>query len=121
MITPGFVEAGIYSKLKTTSGYSAPASFGVSKPETVSRAVLRAVERNIPEIIINPIPIRPLLLLSLFLPSAGEWVTDKLGANRFFHNVAQAQKNKGQTSYTPTIPARGDHPPARRGEGMPLP
>lgn len=96
VITPGFVEAGIYTKLKTNSGYSAPASFGVSAPHKVSRAVIRAVEHNIPEIIVNPLPVRPLLTLNLYLPSAGEWLTEKLGANRFFNNVAEALKKHSQ-------------------------
>jgi short-subunit dehydrogenase len=94
VITPGFVEAGIYSKLKATSGYSAPASFGVSSPAKVARAVIRAIEKNVPEIIINPIPIRPMIVLSLFCPSAGEWLIEKLGATAFFARVAEAQKKK---------------------------
>jgi short-subunit dehydrogenase len=89
VIVPGFVEAGIYTKLKTRSGYSAPASFGTSKPERVSEAVIRAVERNVPEIIVNPLPVRPLLAFNTVFPSMGEWVTDKLGGNQFFKRVAE--------------------------------
>jgi len=94
VITPGFVEAGIYAKLKAESGCVAPALFGVSAPETVARAVLRAIERNIPEIIINPIPVRPLLFLNLLSSSAGEWMTNALGANSFFGRVVEGQKAK---------------------------
>jgi len=94
VITPGFVEAGIYSKLKATGGHAAPASFGVSPPQKVSRAVIRAIENNIPEIIINPVPIRPMLVLSLYCPSAAEWLIEKLGATAFFAHVAEAQKQK---------------------------
>jgi len=94
VITPGFVEAGIYSKLKATGGHAAPASFGVSPPQKVSRAVIRAIENNIPEIIINPVPIRPMLVLSLYCPSVAEWVIEKLGATAFFAHVAEAQKAK---------------------------
>jgi hypothetical protein len=94
VITPGFVEAGIYSKLKATGGHPAPASFGVSSPIKVSRAVIRAIENNIPEIIINPLPIRPMLVLSLYCPSVAEWVIEKLGATAFFAHVADAQKKK---------------------------
>jgi len=94
VITPGFVEAGIYSKLKATGGHPAPVSFGVSAPEKIARAVIRAIENNIPEIIINPIPIRPMLVLSLYWPSAAEWLIEKLGATAFFAHVAEAQKKK---------------------------
>ena len=96
VITPGFVEAGIYSKLKATSGHSAPASFGVSAPQKVARSVIRAIENNIPEIIINPIPIRPMIVLSLYFPSVGEWLIEKLGATEFFARVAQAQKKPAE-------------------------
>jgi short-subunit dehydrogenase len=96
VITPGFVEAGIYSKLKATSGQKAPFSFGVSSPDKVARAVIRAVESNIPELIINPMPIRPMLMLSLFQPAAAEWVIEKLGATRFFAHAAAAQKKADQ-------------------------
>ncbi len=94
VITPGFVEAGIYANLKARSGCSAPAVFGTSRPETVVRAVFKAIEKDLPEIIINPIPVRPLLILNLVFPSLGEWVTEQLGANRFFARVVEAQKKK---------------------------
>ena len=92
VITPGFVEAGIYSNLKARTGFAAPAVLGTSAPETVPRAVMRAIERDVPEIIINSIPIRPLLVLNLLLPSLGEWLTHKTGANAFFGRVAKALK-----------------------------
>jgi short-subunit dehydrogenase len=92
VITPGFVEAGIYTELKAKTGCSAPAILGTSPPEMIPRAVIRAIEGNLPEVIINPIPIRPLLILNLLWPSIGEWLTDKTGANKFFGKVAAAQK-----------------------------
>ena len=92
VVTPGFVEAGIYAKLKARSGCSAPALLGTSRPETVARAVIRAIERDRPEIIVNPVPVRPLLALSALLPSIGEWVTNQIGTNAFFRRVVEAEK-----------------------------
>ena len=92
VITPGFVEAGIYANLKARTGCSAPALLGTSAPETVPRAVIKAIESDLPEIIINPIPIRPLLVLNTLFPRLGEWLTDKTGANEFFHRVVEAEK-----------------------------
>jgi short-subunit dehydrogenase len=89
VIVPGFVEAGIYANLKARSGLSAPTMLGTSKPEPVARAVIRAIERNLPEVIINPLPVRPLLAFNAMFPSAGEWMTDKLGGNKFFQSVAE--------------------------------
>ncbi len=93
VIVPGFVEAGIYTKLKAKSGCPAPALLGTSPPEAVPRAVIRAVQNDLPEIIVNPLPVRPLLALIALFPSWGEWIADKMGSNHFFRQVAEAQKN----------------------------
>jgi short-subunit dehydrogenase len=92
VIVPGFVEAGIYAKLKERSGFAAPAVLGTSQPEDVARAVLRAIEHDLPEIIVNSMPVRPLLSLSALFPSAGEWLAEKTGGNEFFRRVVEAQK-----------------------------
>lgn len=91
-IVPGFVETGIYAKLKEQSGCSAPAMLGTSSPETVARAVLEAIHRDRPEIIVNPIPVRPLLALTAMFPSLGEWFIGQAGGNDFFRRVVEAQK-----------------------------
>ena len=92
VIVPGFVEAGIYSKLKTRSGLSAPPLLGTSPPEAVARAVIRAIEKDIPEIIVNPLPVRPLLAFMALFPALGEKAIDKIGTNHFFRRVVEAQK-----------------------------
>ena len=93
MIVPGFVEAGIYTKLKSKSHCSAPILLGTSPPEAVPRAVIRAIQKDMPEIIVNPLPVRPLLALTCLFPSFGEWVIDKIGTNDFFQRVVDAQKH----------------------------
>ncbi len=93
VVVPGFVEAGIYSKLKAKSGCSAPPLIGTSPPEAVPRAVIRAIENDLPEIIVNPLPIRPLLAFISLFPSWGEWVVEKIGTNKFFRRVVEAQKH----------------------------
>jgi short-subunit dehydrogenase len=95
-IVPGFVETGIYTKLKEKSGCSAPAMLGTSSPETVARAVLRAIRQDLPEIIVNPLPVRPLLALTAMFPSFGEWVTGKTGGHDFFRRVVEVQKRGRQ-------------------------
>jgi short-subunit dehydrogenase len=92
VITPGFVEAGIYANLKARTGCAAPAVLGTSPPGAVARGVMRAIERDLPEVLINPIPVRPLLMLSLLSPALGEWLTRITGANDFFLRVVEAQK-----------------------------
>ena len=92
VIVPGFVEAGIYAKLKAKSGCSAPALLGTSPPERIPAAVLRAIKNDLPEIIVNPLPVRPLLAFTALFPSLGEWAADKTGGNDFFRRVVQSQR-----------------------------
>ena len=95
-VVPGFVEAGIYARLKAKAGISAPALVGVSTPESVVRAVIRAIEHDHPEIIVNPTPIRPMLALTALFPRAGEWLADKIGTNDFFRRAVAAEKKAGK-------------------------
>lgn len=94
VIVPGFVEAGIYTHLKERSGMVAPPLLGTSQPEKVARAVLKAIENDLPEIIINPLPVRPLLAFIAMFPRLGEWVSDKTGGNEFFRKVVESMKSK---------------------------
>jgi len=93
VICPGFVEAGIYEKLKKQTGYSAPGLLGTSKPETVARALIRAINSDLPEVIINPLPVRPLFATSAMFPRLGEFLTRQTGAHEFFKKVAAGLKN----------------------------
>lgn len=90
VIVPGFVETGIYTRLKERSGYSAPALLGASDPQKVIQAVMRALERDLPETFVNPLPVRPLLALLSLSPSLGEWVLAKTGGHDFFRKVFAA-------------------------------
>ena len=94
VIVPGFVEAGIYAKLKAKSGCTAPSLLGTSPPEKVPRAVLRAIRNDLPEVIINPMPVRPLLALAALFPSLSEWVINKIGTNDFFRRVVEVQNQQ---------------------------
>lgn len=88
-IVPGFVETGIYAKLKEKSGCAAPSLLGTSAPDKVVRAMLRAIENDLPEVIVNPLPVRPLLALTAMFPSLGEWATRQTGGHDFFRQVAE--------------------------------
>lgn len=91
VIVPGFVEAGIYSRLKEKTGCSAPALLGTSSPQKVAAAVVRAIRKDLPEILVNPLPVRPLLAFNALFPRAGEWVLNKTGADDFFRRAVAGE------------------------------
>ena len=92
VICPGFVETGIYTRLCENTGMKAPLLFGSSKVEAVGAALLRAVERNLPDVVVNPIPMRPLLALLQLLPGVGEALVVAAGGHAFFRRVAERLK-----------------------------
>lgn len=100
-IVPGFVEAGIYARLKERSGCAAPPLLGTSRPEQVAEAMMRAIQEDLPEVIVNPLPVRPLIALSALAPRLGEWVIDRTGANKFFREVVEASRRREQQNTTP--------------------
>jgi short-subunit dehydrogenase len=94
VICPGFVEAGIYAKLKKETGFAAPALLGTSLPEPVARAVLKAIRRDLPEVIVNSLPVKPLFATAILFPRLGEFLVGMTGAHRFFARAADALKQK---------------------------
>jgi short-subunit dehydrogenase len=92
VIVPGFVEAGIYARLKAKSGCAAPAMLAGCSPAKVADAVLRSIEGDVPEIIVNRYPIRPVLALSALSPRLGAWINARIGVNDFFRRAFEAEK-----------------------------
>jgi len=89
VVCPGYVrEAGMFADATRTYGVKAPATLGTSSPEDVARACVRAIERDRPEVIVAPRPIRPLLVLATISPRLLEWLTRTLRANEAFRSVA---------------------------------
>ena len=71
-ICPGFVSrVGMFGRLEHR--VSAPRSLGTVPPESVGDAVVRAIRKNLAEVIVNNGPVRPLILLNALAPRAGGW------------------------------------------------
>jgi short-subunit dehydrogenase len=96
VICPGFVEAGIYARLKERAGCDAPFLLGSVPPERVARAVIRAIEADRAEIIVSRYPVRPLLALMELSPAFGAWLADKLGSNDFFRQAVEEKGRRGR-------------------------
>lgn len=74
-VTPGFVtEAGMYHTLQETTHVSAPRWLGTSTPKDVARAVVQAIKRDEPEVIVNPRPMRLVLAVRELFPRLAEWI-----------------------------------------------
>lgn len=94
VVCPGFVETGIYARIKARTGRNAPTLLAPCAPERVTRAVLRAVRRDQPEVIVSRYPVLPLLVLTTLSPRLGAWVTARIGTHDFFRAVVEAEKRK---------------------------
>jgi short-subunit dehydrogenase len=100
VICPGFVEAGIYQRIAEETGQKISRLLGSSSPDAVAYAVVRAIKKNRPEIIVNPGPTRLLTALAELSPTLGEWLVRRLGANDWFINVARIREQRESTSAT---------------------
>jgi short-subunit dehydrogenase len=79
-ICPGYVTGeGMFAKF----GVPPPRTVGSCTPEEVAAAVVDAVQRDRPEVIVNSIPMRPLLALNTLSPRTGAWITRILGVTAF--------------------------------------
>jgi short-subunit dehydrogenase len=77
-ILPGFTDDGMFNRLSAT-GFRPPAFIGVGKAPKVGAAVVRAIEKDLAEVIVNPMPIRPALVLQEMAPGMTEVVYERMG------------------------------------------
>lgn len=86
VICPGFVSGeGMFA----AHGMKAPKAIGETTPEKVAGAVVRAVKKNVQEIVVNPGPIKPLMILDTIHPGIGTWLLRKLGVYDFYDRLAE--------------------------------
>lgn len=74
-ICPGFVaDRGMYERLATPTGVRAPSVVRTTTSRAVAAAVVRAIRADVPEIIVNPGPMRLMAALGELFPSFGGWL-----------------------------------------------
>lgn len=84
-LAPGFVTGeGMFA----AKDREAPGSLGSCTPEQTAAAVLKALDGGGPEIIINSMPVRPLMMLKSMSPSLMLWLSTKLGLIGFLGSIA---------------------------------
>jgi hypothetical protein len=64
-------------------GMATPWTIGSCTPEQVASAVVEAILRDRPEIIVNSMPLRPQLAPDALSPRLGPWLLDTLGIMAF--------------------------------------
>lgn len=96
----GYVDGGIYEPI-VAAGLKASPLAGVSAPATVAAAVVKAIKTDVPEVIVNPRPVRPMIVLGILLPRVAAWVSRTLGTDAVFGELA-AKRGRGLPSAAPT-------------------
>ena len=93
-ICPGFVTgSGMFAR----KGRDAPGSLGSCTPGQVAEAVVEALRSNKPEILVNSMPVRPLMVLKSISPVAAARLGDKLGLLEFLRSLTKpAEKATGE-------------------------
>ena len=65
---------------------------GTSTPDQVASAVLRAMAGNLPEVIVNPGPMRLSLSFGTLFPRFNEWASERIGAHDVFTGAILARR-----------------------------
>ena len=79
-IFPGYVrEVGMFAKF----GVKSPWVIGSCSPDQVAKAVVKAVEKEKVEMIVNSQPLRYVFTLNELSPVLGDWLMRVSGANEF--------------------------------------
>ena len=89
-ICPGFTDdGGIYERMKRAAGRKTPRLLGSTDTKIVAAMTLRAIKRDLPEVIVNTPPARPVLALAAAFPRLGERLIRR-ATRRFFRRAAEA-------------------------------
>ena len=60
--------------------------------EAVARAVLRAIQRDVFEIIVNPGPVRAMMVFEHLSPGLARWVLEKAGVYDYYRRQAEEER-----------------------------
>ncbi len=70
----------MFQRIQDTTGVKTP-FYGAVPPVKVASAIVRAIKQDLPEVIVNPVPVRPLLALKDLFPGLIERVIPPLNWN----------------------------------------
>jgi len=91
VICPGFTRGeGMYQRM-ADEGHTSNRLIGETSTEKVADAVVRAISKDVGEIVESGAPIRPMLALAQVAPGLVERVAPRFGATGIFQRAAQAR------------------------------
>jgi short-subunit dehydrogenase len=97
VVCPGFIdEVGMYADSVQETGHRAPFALGTSPPEAVVDATFRAIEKDLPEIIVSSRPVRLIVAIGAISPGTAEWLLRKMGAHSLFEAVAKTTSDRAR-------------------------
>ena len=83
---PGLVsDVGMFSDSKV----KAPIILGTISSKKVAKALIVAIKKNKPDVIVNSGPLRPLLAIDALFPKFGNWFARIMGITAFCRNRAE--------------------------------
>ncbi|HXF52319.1 MAG TPA: SDR family NAD(P)-dependent oxidoreductase [Dehalococcoidia bacterium] len=95
VVCPGFVrEAGMFADASARVRRQPSRVLGTTTPQAVAAAVVRCIERDLPEAVVNPGPTRLLLTLLALAPSFGEWFARRAGVTDIFRAWAEDRERQ---------------------------
>jgi len=91
VVCPGFVMGDGMFQRYLDEGMRAPRLPGHTTADRVAAKVLAAIVRDLPEVHVNSVPLRPLLALAEVAPRFVERLAPLFGADRFFRRASAAR------------------------------
>jgi short-subunit dehydrogenase len=95
VVSPIYVEdAGVYADNVAPHGLRSPRLVGTVTPDKVARAVIRAIYRDLPEVIVASRPMRPVFALDALSPRLGAAILRWTGVNELQRRAAEIHGQK---------------------------
>ncbi len=96
VVLPGVVwNEGMVKDFESRSEFRMTRLAGGCTPEQIARAVVRAIKRDLPEVIVNRPPVRPLLLLLRMMPATMEALLRRTGVQQQTASAASMNVDAG--------------------------
>lgn len=92
VVCPGFIAGdGMYQRM-AEQGHRSNRLMGETSIEKITEAVLRAIVKDIPEVVESGTPLRPMLAVQQLAPGIAERIAPRFGVTKFFGDVAAVRE-----------------------------